>query len=107
MIMAWNLCRCSAVAAVTALVIAASPYAASAGGAECVNDWSKAARVVSQEGLIGVERLLELAASAYNGAIVRTTLCRDGDRYVYRILVRDRNGQLSKHIIDASQPPKR
>ncbi|MGD9783904.1 MAG: PepSY domain-containing protein [Hyphomicrobiaceae bacterium] len=70
----------------------------------CIDDWSRASRIVSKEGLVSVETLSAVAGPHLGGAIVRTTLCRAGERYVYRLLVRDRNGNLSKVSVDASGP---
>ncbi|MCB1522101.1 MAG: hypothetical protein KDJ37_16240 [Hyphomicrobiaceae bacterium] len=87
-----------------ALFIAHAPSPARATDDACIEDWSKAARVVVEEKLIPVERLSRIAVALVNGAIVRTTLCREQGTYVYRFLVRDRMGHLRKYAIDARNP---
>lgn len=84
--------------------LAATSAAAAPGDADCIEDWSVAAGIVAAEKLRRVEELSPLVGQALNGAIVRTQLCREGDKYVYRIVVRDRRGQLSKHKVDARKP---
>lgn len=94
--------RTTVTAALLTLTLVAP--AAHAGEIDCLADWSRAAAIVKREGLFAIERLIDLAAIMFDGAIVRTTLCKDGERYVYRIVVRDRRGQLSRHAVDARDP---
>lgn len=73
-------------------------------GETCMADWSQAASVVRKEGLTTVEQLLKLAHKSGAGDIVRTTLCEDAGTYVYRLVVKDRNGQLKTLTVDARKP---
>lgn len=77
--------------------------AAEAGDA-CFADWSVAAGVVKKEGLATVEHLSSLAKTAGTGDIVRTTLCEENGRFVYRIVVKDGKGQLKSLTVDARKP---
>lgn len=87
-----------------ALALAAAPAIAAPGDADCIEDWSVASGIVAAEKLKPVEELSPLVGQALNGVIVRTLLCREGGKYLYRIVVRDRRGKLSKHKVDARQP---
>lgn len=73
---------------------------ADAGEPRCFDDWSVAAAVVAREQLVTVEQL-QNSRPAGEGAIVRTVLCEEGGHYVYRLLLRDRNGKLTKAMVDA------
>ena len=70
----------------------------------CYADWSVAAPIVKKEGLVTVEKLTDLARSKLGSEIVKTTLCADGVRYTYRLVVRDANNQLKTLIVDAHKP---
>ena len=72
-----------------------------AAGADCFADWGKAADVVRQQGLLTVEELAKTFANDIPGQIVRATLCRDGDDYIYKLVVRDKQGQLKNVVVDA------
>lgn len=88
--------------------LAAVPaIAAAPSDANCIEDWSVAAGIVATEKLTPVEELSPVVGAALKGAIVRTLLCREDGKYVYRIVVRDRRGQFSRHKIDARQPAMR
>lgn len=78
-----------------------------AGADNCYGDWSVAAPIVKKEGLTTVETLWRLAQSKIFGQIVKTTLCKERNRFVYRLLVRNRNGKLTNKKVDARQPFKR
>lgn len=78
------------------------PVSAEAGA--CYSDWSVAAPIVRQEGLVTVERLASLAKGKVSGDIVKTTLCRDSGGFVYRLVLLDAHGKLSNRIVDARQP---
>ena len=70
----------------------------------CIEDWSKAAPIVKAEGLATVETVTRLAASRLSGDVVKVTLCRDGGRYVYRLVVRTGGGRHSSLTVDAIEP---
>jgi len=70
----------------------------------CIADWSDAASIVHQNKLITVEALSRLAAAELPGAIVKTTLCEEKGSFVYRLLVRDPQGKLTAHTVDARAP---
>lgn len=73
-------------------------------GTQCFDDWSLAAQIVKQEQLATVEELAGAAKGKLGGAIVRTSLCHEDGRYVYRLVVRDRQGQFRWKRVDARNP---
>ncbi len=77
-----------------------------ADGAKCFSDWGKASDVVRQKGLLTVEQLAKTFANDIPGQIVRATLCQDGDDYIYKLVVRDKQGQQKNVVVDALTHPK-
>lgn len=92
-------------AATLLAVFAWVPLSATAGG--CYADWSEAAPIVRQQGLATVTSLWLAAQSRIFGDIVKTTLCEENGGYVYRLVIRAPDGQLSNEKVDARQPFKR
>jgi len=93
--------------AIIALVLALPARAAPAEAATCFDDWSDAAPVMLQERLLGTKELHELARQRLPGDLVRITLCQDGSRYIYRLLMRDPRGRLNTVTVDARTPFER
>ena len=87
----------SAAAMLTALSAVKPTIAAS----ECLADWSTAAQIVQKEQLLTVEQISAANAGAIPGKIVKTTLCREKDGFVYRLVVRNFAGQLENIVVDA------
>lgn len=100
--------RLALIAAVTGspLLGAAVAPSLAAGDAECFSDWGKASDVVRQKQLLTVEQLSKTFADDIPGQIVRATLCRDGDDYIYKLVVRDSQGQQKNVVVDALNHPK-
>lgn len=96
----------------TLLVLAASLMAASlltavsahAADDGCIEDWSVAAPIVKAEGLASVEAVKQQARDHIQGQIVKATLCRQGDGYTYRLVVRTPEGQHKSMVVDAKAP---
>lgn len=72
-----------------------------AADATCYADWSIAAPIVQQEGLMTVEQLSAQARTKLKGEIVKTTLCKEGGGYVFRLVVRGADGRLMPMTVDA------
>lgn len=72
--------------------------------ADCITDWSIAAPLVEQEGLVKVDRLARMARGQLSGEIVKTSLCVGKDGWSYRLVVRQANGGLTSHVLDARRP---
>lgn len=90
-----------AAAAALPLIGVFGAAALAAGDAECFSDWGKASDVVRQKQLLTVEQLAKTFASDIPGQIVRATLCRDGDDFIYKLVVRDKQGQQKNVVVDA------
>jgi len=76
--------------------------------AACITDWSIAAPIVQREKLATVESLSRIAADKVSGSIiVRTALCEANGVFSYRIVMRDAQGRLSTHTVDARAPFER
>lgn len=86
----------------TAIVLAVSPSRA---GEICHPDWGTAGDIVRAHGLRTIEQLAETAPQQLKGEIVKATLCEDGTRYLYRLVVRDRSGQLKNVVMGAADEP--
>lgn len=87
-----------------AAVVAAATTGSAAVPTRCYADWSDAAALVRQEGLVGVDELSRLARTRLDSEVVRTTLCQEGQRYVYRVVLKVQRGSLRVVIVDARQP---
>lgn len=71
---------------------------------DCISDWSDAAPIVRREGLAPMELVDRLARDRSSVQVVRGTLCKDHDRYVYRLTVRGDHGTLRTLFVDARRP---
>lgn len=70
----------------------------------CISDWSEAAPLVRQHGLMPVEKLTPLARQKLKGDIVKVTLCKENGAYVYRLVVREPSGPMRTITVDAKTP---
>ena len=86
-----------------ALALAAPVHSAGADEV-CIEDWSTAVPVVKSEGLASVEAVTALARKRLKGDLVKVTLCILGQTYVYRLLMRGRDGRHTRVIVDAKRP---
>lgn len=87
-----------------AAVVAAATTGPAAVPTKCYADWSDAAALVRQEGLVGVDELSRLARSRMDSEVIKTTLCEAGGRYIYRLVLKLQRGELRVVIVDARQP---
>lgn len=89
------------------LPVAALVSAVTSGPADsaemCYADWGAAAQIVKQFNLITVDQLAKAGAGQLDGQIVKTTLCKDGDDYIYKVVVRDAKGQLKTVVLGADR----
>lgn len=67
----------------------------------CYADWGAASQIVKQFKLMTVDQLAKEATGQLGGQIVKTTLCKDGDDYIYKIVVRDAKGALKTVVMGA------
>ena len=94
----------AASAAAIALALAASVPSPAVADSSCFLEWSDAAPVVEREQLTPARGIHDLTRQFVLGDLMRITLCREADVYVYRLIVRDREGRLSKFTVDARRP---
>ncbi len=96
----------SIISAAVAALIAATLLNSSAPQAQlaCISDWSEAAPIVRREGLVPIELVDRLARDRSSVQILRSALCRDQDRYVYRLTVRGGEGTMRTLVVDARHP---
>jgi hypothetical protein len=73
----------------------------------CYAEWAEAALIVRKEALVAVDRLQALTRSRIAGELVKSTLCQEQGRWVYRAVVRGAGGELKSLIIDAQRPFER
>ena len=72
--------------------------------AKCWADWSEAAVIVRREALMPIERVNKLARDKHPGAdIIKVTLCEEHGKFVYRLVLREKQGQLKSELLDARQ----
>ncbi|MGE5267741.1 MAG: PepSY domain-containing protein [Deltaproteobacteria bacterium] len=89
---------------ISALIVPSPAGRLLADSSMCIDDWSTAVPVVKEEGLAPVETVTRLAKTRLQGAIVKVTLCKLEERYVYRLLVRSSNGKMAPVFVDAKEP---
>lgn len=89
---------------IVAAVVAAAATGPSPVPTKCFTDWSDAAALVRQEGLVGIDELSRRARARLDSEIVKTTLCQEGERYIYRVVLKINRGALRVVIVDARQP---
>jgi hypothetical protein len=93
------------VGATLALMVAvATPVLATQTADACYPDWAEAAPIVRREQLAAVADLSRMARERNSGEIIKTTLCAERGRYVYRLVVREASGVLRNLTVDAKQP---
>jgi uncharacterized membrane protein YkoI len=85
--------------------LALSPAPAAIGqSVRCFDDWSDAAPIVLREKLVPARDIHAWARKRLKGKVVRVTLCQDGERYIYRILVREPKGRIRNRNVEARGP---
>lgn len=70
----------------------------------CFESWSEAAPIVQSEGLVSTHDLYQQLRDRHSGEVIRITLCREGQRFVYRVVLRQDSGRLVNHSLDARRP---
>ena len=96
---------CALGAFLIAALLALSPAPAAIGqSVRCFEDWSDAAPIVQSEGLVPARELQSWVRKRLKGKVIRVTLCQDGDRYIYRLLVREPKGRIRNRTVEAKGP---
>ncbi len=88
-------------AALAGIMMLAGPQTRTAWAETCYADWGAASQIVKQFKLMTVDQLAKEASGQLGGQIVKTTLCKDGDDYIYKIVVRDAKGALKTVVMGA------
>ena len=86
-----------------AAVLAAS-VAVPAAADECLSDWGAAGQIVRREKLLTVQQLTQEESVLLPGKPIKTPLCKVGDDYVYKVVVRVVGGALKTIVVDARRP---
>lgn len=86
-----------------AALLAAS-FVAPAAAEECLTDWGAAGQIVRREKLLTVQQLTQEESVLLPGTPIKTTLCKVGDDYVYKVVVRVTGGALKTIVVDARRP---
>ncbi len=87
-----------------AAVLSAPSRAAAA--VQCFNNWSMAAPIARQQGLMTLDKLSTRIAMQFNSRLVKVVLCRKADRFFYRIVVKTNDGRLDLMRVDAKSSKK-
>ncbi len=95
-----HILRCLAPAAV-AVGLGMGP--ARAQQATCY-EWSEAAPIVAREKLVSAAEIHVKARAARMGELIRITLCEEGGRYVYRLVLQQPGGKVQNLTVDARRP---
>lgn len=87
-----------------AMCLTLAPLTAQAANDACFTDWTAASILVKAEGLVTLDTLTRLAPSKLGGDIVRSSLCETKNGFVYRLVVRTREGSMKSLSVDAKHP---
>lgn len=68
---------------------------------ECLTDWGVAGEIVRHDKLLTVEEVSRSLAEDGVGQLVKTTLCRSPDGYIYRLVIRLPSGRLMTTTMSA------
>lgn len=93
-------CRTSkrtAVAVLTAVMVAAAAPSARAG---CV-PWKSAGAIISKNSLIPGNVIYKKVQSKTGGKVISATLCENGGKFVYKIVVLGKKGDVKNLTVDA------
>lgn len=75
--------------------------AGTAGEPGCV-DWGKAAAVIAQNGLIPASAVYQMVQKRTGGKVVSQALCKQGNGYVYKLVVLGPTGEVTNLTVDAA-----
>jgi uncharacterized membrane protein YkoI len=87
----------TAFGALTAVTLAAASVPAQAG---CV-PWKSAGAIISKNSLIPGNVIYKRVQSRTGGKVISATLCQNGGRFVYKIVVLGKKGEVTNLTVDA------
>lgn len=88
--------RKAAIAVATSLVVAAPVGAA----AECL-PWKSAAPVIAKNSLLPGNKVYDMVQSRTGGKIIHASLCDEGGRFLYKLVVLGPKGDVTNVTVDA------
>lgn len=88
--------RKAAIAAATSLILAAPAGAA----AECL-PWKSAAPIIAKNSLLPGNVVYEMVQSRTGGKIIHASLCDEGGRFLYKLVVLGPTGDVTNVTVDA------
>jgi uncharacterized membrane protein YkoI len=83
--------------------LAAAPLTAAvrAGEPSCI-DWGKAASIIAQNSLLPANVIYQMIQQRTGGKVVNQSLCKQGNRYVYKLVVLGPTGAVTNLTVDAA-----
>jgi uncharacterized membrane protein YkoI len=86
---------------VAVLALAPLTVATEAGEPGCV-DWGKAAAIIAQNKLLPASVIYQKVQKKTGGKIVNQSLCKQGNGYVYKLVVLGPTGAVTNLVVDAA-----
>ena len=93
----WRALKPTIIAALAALVLSTGGQAAQP---DCL-DWSKAGPVIAQNTLLPANVVYQMVQKRTGGKVVNQSLCKEGDRFVYKLVVLGPTGEVTNVTVDA------
>lgn len=86
--------------AVAALTTVMLTVAAPAARADCV-PWKSAGAIISQNSLVPGDVVYQKVQSKTGGKVISATLCENGGKFVYKMVVLGKKGDVKNITVDA------
>jgi uncharacterized membrane protein YkoI len=94
------ICRAIRRLAVAGLAAVAMTAAVSPAHADCV-PWKSAGAIISQNSLVPGNVIYKKVQSKTGGKVISATLCENGNKFVYKIVVLGKKGDVKNLTVDA------
>ena len=69
----------------------------------CFTDWSAARTIIAEKKLRTLDELTKTAPLELGGEIVRSTFCQSETGYVYKLVIRTKDGQIKSLNVEAKR----
>jgi uncharacterized membrane protein YkoI len=93
----WRILKPTTIAALAGVALMATAQAALA---DCL-PWSAAGPVIAKNGLVPADVVYQKVKARTGGKIVSASLCQDGGRFVYKLVVLGPTGEVTNVTVDA------
>ena len=93
----WRVLKPTILAAFAAGALTAAGHAGQLG---CL-DWSKAGPVIAQNSLLPANIVYQMVQKRTGGKVVNQSLCQEGSRFVYKLVVLGPTGEVTNVTVDA------